>query len=168
VGLGARDTMERLDHLAKALDSLEVDGSLQDQILEELVEGSRTVGELVEVLYGVRRSDPGFSTSYMKVRRAVKRLEGRGYVSVPVLGKEKPCRLTRLGSRAIAEIPRRRSLDEALPIRILVIGTTIALGLATFTMENLDTSARAQVSTLFLIFVGMSIMIALSWVSEVW
>lgn len=166
--LKSREAKERLERLAAALDSLEVEGPLQAQVIQELLAGSRTIGEVTQALYGVGRGEQGFPSTYMRVRRAIKRLESKGYVSAPLLGRDKPYRLTRLGSQAIAGVLSERPLIERGTFRGFILGTTLMIGLATMLPQVFPASARAQLSALFFVLLGMSIMVSISWASEVW
>ena len=163
-----RESRERLERLAKALDTVEVDGSLQARVLEELVSGSKNVSELAHILYGVERGDRGFSSCYMRVRRATKRLESRGYVAASLLGRDKQYPLTRLGSQAIAGVFSERPVVEMRSVRVLIIALTLAFGLLNYLSGSLSPSWRVQISSVFLVLLGMSIIIVASWLSEVW
>jgi hypothetical protein len=82
----------------------DVGDDLQVEILSQLVEGRKTMAELVERIYGLQRDDQGFSSSYTKVRRATKRLESKGLLATKLFGKEKPYRLTDLAIINLARI----------------------------------------------------------------
>jgi len=86
------------------LQGLDVGDEFQVLVLSELVDGSRTISELVESIYGVNRSEEGFGSAYTRVRRTIKRLESRGLVSTRMFGKEKPYRLTGLAVMNLARI----------------------------------------------------------------
>jgi len=162
------EAKDRLERLAEALDTIEIDGSLQARILQELVSGKKTVSELTDIIYGLGRGDKGFPSSYMRARRAAKRLESKGFISAPLFGRDKPYRLTRIGSQAVAGVLTSRPRSERRSVRALIIATTLLLGAIDFLYNGMSPSLSAQVSTAFFVFLGMSIMVAFSWISEVW
>jgi hypothetical protein len=163
-----RESRERLERLAKALDTVEVDGSLQARVLEELVTGTKNVSELTHILYDVERGDRGFSSCYMRVRRATKRLENRGYIAASLLGRDKQYHLTRLGSQAIAGVFSERPVVEMRSVRALIIALTLLTGLINLFSGGMPPFWRVQISSIFLVLLGMSIIIVASWLSEVW
>ena len=94
-----------------------MEGDLRDLvqvgIVRKLLPGSRISSELVEAVYDVRRGDEGFQTYYTKIRRAIADLESRGFVSRRLFGRDRPFRLTQLGSRGSQEPnPSRQTGDE--------------------------------------------------------
>ena len=108
----------RIDELSKALSNVEaglegsmkrlVEGQLdsltQVGIVRELLAGKRTLAELVEALYGLKRQDDGFKTEYTRIRREVRALESKGFVSRALFGRERPYRLTQLAVARITKI----------------------------------------------------------------
>lgn len=70
---------------------------LEAEILRRLTDGRKTAFELIDAIYGLRRGDKGFNSARLKVRRALRSLERRGFVSTNLFGREKPYRLTRYG-----------------------------------------------------------------------
>jgi len=162
------EAKDRLERLAKALDTIEVDGSLQARILQELVSGQKTVSELTGVIYGLGRGDRGFSSSYMRARRAAKRLESKGFISAPLLGRDKPYRLTRMGSQAVAGVLTSRPHAERRSVRAIIVAMTLVVGAINLLHRSASPELSAQTSTAFFILLGMSTMVAFGWISEVW
>lgn len=124
--LRSRLTRSMMD-LAKSELSL-----LQIEIVEELLLGRRTVTELVETIYSVRRGEYGFSAQYSRIRRELRELESRGFVvSKKFFGRDKPYGLTQLCVARLTSIegvepgtsrhivPR---IDLVLYLGVIVIG----------------------------------------------
>ena len=111
---------------------------LQAEILAYLVDGRRTVSELCQMIYGVDLADPSFEMYYARVRRAARDLKLRGLISTPLLGRQKPYRLTNHGILQMA------SLGDALEKRprlvgindILIFFSAAALTLPTILMPS--------------------------------
>jgi hypothetical protein len=162
------EARDRLERLAEALDTIEVDGSIQARILQELVSGQKTVSELTGIIYGLGRGEKGFPSSYMRVRRAAKRLESKGFISAPLIGRDKPYHLTRIGSEAVAGVLTSRPHAERRSVRAIIIAMTLVVGAINFLVKSLSPELSAHVSTAFFILLGMSIMVAFGWISEVW
>lgn len=109
---------------------LELGDEVAVEVLTQLVEGRKTMSEIVEGVYGLTRSDEGFSSSFTKVRRATKRLESSGLVSTGLFGRDKPYRLTDLAMINLARIGGGRGQVRILPrIDILTYAATAALSL---------------------------------------
>ncbi len=137
---------EKREELSKALADLEsqisrsmktlMEGELRDlaqvTIVRELLSGSRTSSELVEVVYGVRRGDEGFQSYYTKIRREIADLESRGFVSRRLLGRHRPYRLTQL---AVARLTSMANLQPTWSTSLVPLLDRVvylaALGLAT-------------------------------------
>ncbi len=78
-GLNSRDEIRAsLRSSVKALGDLGFGTELQREILRRIIDGRRTITELVELIYGTSRDDQGFKADFMKVSRAIRRLESRG------------------------------------------------------------------------------------------
>ena len=78
---------------------------LQLEILGELVDGNRTMAELSLAIYGLDYKNPQYETYHSRTRRAVKGLEGKGFVSKKKLfGRDKPYGLTIHGAVKIASV----------------------------------------------------------------
>jgi hypothetical protein len=109
---------------------LELGDQVAVEVLTQLVEGRKTVTEIVEGVYGLRRSDEGFSSCFTKVRRATKRLESSGLVSTGIFGRDKPYRLTDLAIINLARIGGGREQIRVLPrIDLLTYAATAAFSL---------------------------------------
>ena len=90
-------------HSIKQFRELEL-GMLEAEVLARLIDGRRTSNELVLEIFGTARERSGFIADYNRVRRALKNLERRGFVSAPLLSKEKAYRLTRHGVACLTRI----------------------------------------------------------------
>ena len=111
------ENIDKLQHRVRdgvsKLKGLDFGDELAVEILAQLVEGKKTVAEIVERAYGLRVSDEGFHSSYSKVRRVVRRLESKGLISRKLLGRDKPYRLTH---HAVANLARIGGEEEQLPL----------------------------------------------------
>lgn len=108
--LAVEDIRPHLRGSIRVLDDLGYASELEREILRRLIEGRRTTTELVELIYGTPRDEDGFHADYMKARRAVRRLENKGFVTTNLLGRDKPYRLTTYGLEtlyALAQIGAR-------------------------------------------------------------
>ncbi len=90
----AEDIRNSLRGSVKVLADLGFGSELQREILRRLIEGRRTITEVVELIFHTSRSDAGFHADFMKVSRAMRRLENRGFVATNIFGRDKPYRLT--------------------------------------------------------------------------
>ncbi len=135
---------------------------LQAEVLAHLVEGKKTVTELCQMIYGVEPFDPSFEMYYARVRRAARNLKHRGLISTPLLGKEKPYRLTNHGilqmaSLGIALEKRQKliGLDE-----VLVFLSVAALGLSSILVPSRPDAEN--VVALLRAFLALSVGVALT------
>ena len=90
----------------RAMEHMDIVRPLEAEILSNLSEGRRTATELCESIYNVERSSSSFHTYYMKVSRAVKELQRRGYVSTRVFGRDKPYALTPFAAARMMNLGR--------------------------------------------------------------
>jgi DNA-binding PadR family transcriptional regulator len=95
---------------------------LQIEIIDRLMDGRRTATELVVEIHEIERSQKEYEARYVAIRRELKDLERRGYVSTEMLGRDKPYRLTRHGIAVLSSI-----LPEAERPRILYRSETALL-----------------------------------------
>jgi hypothetical protein len=101
---GSEDVTKDISTLTRKMRDLDLD-TLQSEILGELMEGRRTLAEMVDILFGVRYGDDSFDAHYSQLRRAISGLEKRGFVAREGLfGREKPYRLTQFGVAKLATI----------------------------------------------------------------
>jgi hypothetical protein len=111
----------------------ELSTTLEIEIISALTEGPRSIGELVETIFGTKSSSPGFDAHYMRVYRTAQDLAARGYAVRALFGKEKPYRITgycveRLLSGPALPSPRMVArLDFAAYALTLVLGALMAL-----------------------------------------
>ena len=101
---GVDELGRRVRQGVSKLRGLEVGGQLEVEILSQLVDGKKTIAEVVELIYGLERCEEGFNSCYTRAWRATKRLESKGLVSTRIFGKEKPYRLTNLAIMNLAKI----------------------------------------------------------------
>jgi len=102
---------------------------LQLEIIDRLINGRRTATELVMEIFEVGRGDADFQARYAAVRRELKDLETKGYISTRLFGRDKPYRLTRHGVAALCSIvpgTKRARILEAW--RIVLFALTGVVG----------------------------------------
>jgi hypothetical protein len=141
------------------LEGLDVFKPLEVEILLQLAKGRRTVSELTEIIYGVGRQNPDYYTYYMKISRAVKALQRRGYVVSRMFGRDRPYRLT---PHAAAKMIDIESVERRLvtPLDALTYMVTAALGVINIVIADsdwLDTPQTIAVYSVFLLMAGYSI-----------
>jgi len=124
---------DRLRKSVRLLGDLEPRSETQISVVESLLDGPKTIAELTEEIFGTDSAD---QASYMKVRRAVRALGSKGYVSTRLLGKPKPYRLTLYAREMLGSLepglPPFRLLapwDILLHGATLVVATILALDL---------------------------------------
>lgn len=107
-----RNMRRATEELAKA----EMSNIRQVQIVRELLNGRRTVTELVESLYGLSQDEPGFSTHYSQVQKELRELGSKGFVSRRPFGRNKPYRLTQL---AVARLTMMDGVKKGYASRVI-------------------------------------------------
>ncbi len=120
---------------------------LQIGVIRSLVNGPRSVAELVEEIYGVAKGQPGYMTSYTRTRRALAKLSARGLVSRKIFGSAKPYRLTHHARESLASHAAGGEPPSLLPATDRILHTSaiaIAIVLA------LSLSGRIQPGQPFL------------------
>ncbi len=137
-------------------------GMLEVEVLARLVDGRRTVNELVLEIYGTWKDRSGFVADYNRVRRALKNLERRGLVSAPLLSKEKLYRLTQYGVASLTRIGGTQwSNPRIIPVKDRVLYVcSIALAVAAVIVsrgEILPDPMHSYLAGVFLISVGGSL-----------
>jgi hypothetical protein len=137
---------------------------LEAEILARLIDGRRSSGELVLEIFGTARGSSGYVADYYKIRRAVKSLERRGYVSSPLLGKEKPLRLTNHGVASLVRIGPEAHPPRVFPVPDLALyASSILLALATGLVSGNPAGLAGWswvpklLSGLFLVSIGASL-----------
>ncbi len=148
----------RLAAYAKDLRGVDLESVLDAQVLSELIRGRRTVPELVGLLYGVQHGYPGYNSYYMKVRRSLQNLGGKGYVSCPIFGKNRPYRLTGYAIAKLTNIggegsPRRVALVPRKDLAVYVATTLLGcLSLA----SGVDAAVEAWTYLVFAFLLGIA------------
>lgn len=158
-----------LGGVVEGIHGLGLKSGAQTEALRELADGSRTIRELVHLMYGVDRESPSYETYYMRVRRALKFLEARGYVSSSLFEKEKTYRLTKHGRISILSVarglPETRLLGRAdlVLLAMVLVSGAVALGPGGLLPRFLDKHA----SSLFILLVGLCLGRVLTVLGEV-
>ena len=155
-------TRRRVSRAIKDLDNLEVSDLLEAQIVERLLEGRRTVTELVEEIYGHRKGDEGFMSAYSRTRRCIQHLESRGFVATKILGRDRPYRLTKYAVSRLADfdikaegarlVPRKDLVLYALGASLGCLSMAKALG-----QLELGGAASASIYGSFLFLTGVAV-----------
>jgi hypothetical protein len=109
------------------LQKIQIKSIAQGQVVASLLEGRKTIAELVEAIYGVKPDSPDYHSGYMKISRALQDLEARGYVSRALLGRDKPYRLTRYALEAFLTMQDKVTLPRALVSRLDMIFYIISI-----------------------------------------
>jgi hypothetical protein len=144
----------------RSLRRVQLKSDLELEIILALAEGERSIGELVEIIFDSRSSDPGFDTHYMRVYRASQDLASRGFVARRLFGREKPYRLTgycieKLFAGPGAPSPRMvTALEFILYLSTLICGAVMAL----VGVSVLDLGIRGLIifNSLFFFLLGFS------------
>ena len=144
---------------SRSFEQMGIARPLEAEILKTLLEGRRTVTELCESIYDLERTGSSFHTYYMKVSRAVKELQRRGFVSTRVFGRDKPYTLTPFAAAQMMNLEKKEV--KIVPLIDTVAYTlTAGLGLVTLYMilsgQGFDNLYTMLVYSVFLILVGFS------------
>ena len=126
-------------------------------VAEQLLRGKRTIRELVLLTYDVRPEDEGYRTCYMRVRRALNTMEGKGMVSSALFGKAKPYRLTRHAMEMLLAVCEGDDKYVQIVRRVdyVAYAATMAVSIAT-----LFASTRSAHPSLVLGLAGSSLLLA--------
>jgi hypothetical protein len=145
---------------ARDLERMRISSPLQAEILALLTDGRRTMSEMTEEIYGMGRSDTSYHTYYMKVSRAVKALQRRGYVVTRLFGRDKPFRLTPFALAKMTDVGEDN--PRVLPVHDAAAYTsTLVLGLVNSwfasTSPFLSRPGTILVYTAFVFLAGFSL-----------
>jgi len=122
------DSKKLLRDSVRSLRDLALVSEIQTEIMRHLVEGPRTVPELVALIFGTGRNGLGFPACYMKIKRSIRKLENKALVSTNLLGRDKPYRLTRFAVEKLYCVGRPGMEPEGLvPKKDLVLYTATLL-----------------------------------------
>jgi hypothetical protein len=144
------------------LEEMDLSSTTEANIFTELLAGRRTIAELAEIMYHVRRDNERYSTYYDKIRRAMGPLEAKGYVSRRIFGRDKPYGLTRFAKERILAAnlgtgnPKILSLADTVLYTLTLLMAALSWALA----KQVTTPPRGAYSVLysaFLLAAGMSI-----------
>ena len=144
------DLQQRVKEGVSRLRGLDVDDTFSAEILAQLLEGRKTVAEIVEQTYGLTSTDEGYKSSYGKVWRELRQLESKGLVSRRLFGRDKPYRLTQL---AVVNLAKIGGKEQQLPLihrtDIAVYLVTVALSLPN-AMQTLGWIQLGELTTMSL------------------
>lgn len=142
--------------------ALEVKDPLQFSIIENLIDGPRSVAELVEAVYGVGKGQAGYMTSYTKTKRALDRLSSKGYVSRKLFGAVKPYRLTEYAFSRLSSFACGTSPPQFLPgidraVHLATLSLAIFMILSVSGRIELTSSFLTLLNSVFFFTLGLSI-----------
>jgi len=146
----------------KKLSTLGLASELQTEILRHLIDGRRSITELVQLIFHTSKDDQAFDAEYMKVTRAIRKLENKGLVATRIFGRDKPYRLTSHAIETLYYRGRPGESSQLVSIKDLAIySSTLIAGAATLSLIwGLDPSTRARWVALssgaFLYLLGVS------------
>ncbi len=150
-----RELRERINSSLSDLVRAQFTDLLQVEILLELLNGRRTVAELVAAIYEVGDRDPGFKTYYTKVSRSTSELRSRGLLSRSLLGREKPYHITQLAVARMSSFEgvKASSRGDVVPREDLVLYvSSLALGLVSVVAgRGILTGTLEEVELLYLV-----------------
>ena len=118
-----REIARAIDDLAEA----NLSNAVQVRLVQELLQGRRTTTELVKMLYGLGRGDPGFSTHYYRIGLELRELESRGIVWRRPFGKDRPYALTQVGLARLTAIKGARRKLETKAVTKLDFAAYLAM-----------------------------------------
>jgi hypothetical protein len=159
------ESIDKLQHRVREgvskLKGLEIGDELAVEVLANLVEGRRTVSEIVQLLYGLRISDEGYQSCFSRVRRELRKLESKGLVSRKLLGRDKPYRLTQLAVSNLARIggeEAQLSLIPRIDIAAYIVTLVLSVPNALQAMNWIELAGLPTIALLtsFCFFLGIS------------
>ncbi len=122
-----RKLVDELVSSTRRMKHLDLD-PVQVEIIRTLMDGSRTVSEIAELVYGVRRVDGSFTAYYSKLRRSISGLESSGFVKRSGLfGRGKPYHLTQHGVAKLASISPGMSKTDLFTHKDLLIYSVVPI-----------------------------------------
>jgi hypothetical protein len=144
------------------LRGLDIGDDLGIEILSQLVDGRKSVSEIVELVYGLRRGDEGHKSCHGKVSREIKRLESKGLVSKAIFGRDRPYRLTDLAMINLARIGGHVQQIPVLPridlaIYFITFGSAVPLVFLVVGWVQLSQSFAGWLSCWFWLLLGISL-----------
>ena len=124
-----QNTMRRaMEQLAKG----ELTNIVQVQIVRELLNGRRTVAELVEALFELKQGDEGYLAHYYQIDKELRLMGSKGLVSRRLFGRDKPYALTQHAVARLTMIRgvKGRSSSKVVPRRdLLLYASVMVLGM---------------------------------------
>jgi hypothetical protein len=152
----ARPGTDEVDELPARIKSgitrlrgLDIGDEITVEILGNLVDGKKTVAEIVERVYGLNSQDGGYFSAYSRIRRGIRRLESKGLVSTGILGREKPYRLTDLAMINLARIgggDKQMSVLSARDVLSYLVTLVLSLPLILVVLQWIEFSEPILVS----------------------
>jgi len=170
------DNIDRLqDEVRKGvskLKGLDIGDELLVGILGQLVEGRKTITELVEQVYGIHPSEEGFKSSHTRITRGIRRLESEGMVSRKLLGRDRPYKLTQLAVANLARIgggEQQQSLVPRTDLAAYLLTVILAVPIASHAIGWLNLAEPTTIGLFgsFCFFLGISFVEVLKTVRRV-
>jgi len=157
-----QETRKKVFRAIEDLKQLGISDLLQAEIIGRLITGRRTVAELVEEIYCLRKNDKDFMSTYSRTRRSIRELESRGFVTTRLLGKDKPYRLTQYAITRLADFETPAGKAYLMPRRDILIHiatATLACLCLLVVLDYLSVEGwpLASIYSVFFVLVGISI-----------
>ena len=131
---------------------------LQIEIIDQLMDGRRTATELVDQIFQTKPGNPDFQARYAAIRREIKNLESRGYVSTTLFGRDRPYRLTGHATAVLSSIlPEQRKPRILGKWDLAALVTTAATAILLLTSRHCEEQVVFLLFALFFVFLGVSI-----------
>jgi hypothetical protein len=106
---------------------------LEAEVMRSLMGGKKTGVELVDYIFGLGRGDDGFNAARLRVRRATRGLERRGFIATRIFGRDRPYHITRHGIAVLVSIaPETEKPRIMKPGEIAILTITALLGVGAF------------------------------------
>jgi len=137
--------------------TIEVGSILEARIVAELARGSRSVAELACQIFETDSEKAEYTAYYDRVRRALRILEGRGYVSRRLFGKDKPYRLTSLGLARLLRLNGQRPVTKWLDCVLFSCFATLTAVVLALAWSRTGGSLFLGAYSAFLVLVGASL-----------
>ena len=166
---GIQELSKALASFARDLKGIQIETVAEAQILGDLMNGRRTIPELMESLYGVSYNDSGYASAYMKIRRSLQSLSSKGYVSRPLFGKGRPYRLTKFAIAKLTNIGGASGEGRVVLVSrgdaALYVATSILGGISV--LLGVDVALEASAYIVFAFLSGVSVANAIRTVRRV-
>jgi hypothetical protein len=106
---------------------------LEAEVMRSLMGGKKTGVELVDHIFGLSRGDDGFNAARLRVRRATRGLERRGFIATRIFGRNRPYHITQHGIAVLVSIAPESEKPRIIHMgEIMILILTAVLGTGAF------------------------------------